>query len=419
VTQLATYTLMNRHTPVLDFLYDLQQENFVEICEVHDLSYAPLMLTARGHEADMDALLCALRLWWGKRIVPASRPHMRQTLGYFYPGTEAMGEDRQGLDRKISQLARVNSGLSLSDQYWISDRDNPVSWDEINYFDNPFANDVGEAFFADDNSPTTALSFDDASPNYTLVGMMQKAWRCVDGRRLLYKSSRLEQQLVNELIATGLYRRLLSEDEFVHYSIEFENDKMYSVCENMLDSVRELVPALHLAHHYGFVDALKNYQGYYPYADALKNAGVPDVGLSLSKMIVGDYLLANTDRHWTNFGAIRNVETLEIERIAPLFDNGNSLYFNQMERFLKGEKVSFEVSHSFCRYPYEQLELVSCLDWFDAAQLEGFGESVEEVLLPLFEWAGQRGIEFVRHIVGDFEARVKTLEELQKDLSAR
>ena len=35
-------------------------------------------------------------------------------------------------------------GLSLSDQYWVRREDDPVEWKDINFFDNPFDEALGE-----------------------------------------------------------------------------------------------------------------------------------------------------------------------------------------------------------------------------------------------------------------------------------
>ena len=41
-------------------------------------------------------------------------------------------------------------------------------------------------------------------------------------------------------------------------------------------------------------------------------------------MYIVDYLMLNTDRHMKNYGIIRNVKTLEWERITLIFDTGTS-----------------------------------------------------------------------------------------------
>lgn len=45
-------------------------------------------------------------------------------------------------------------------------------------------------------------------------------------------------------------------------------------------------------------------------------------------MMVFDALIYNTDRHLTNFGVLRNSRTGELLDMAPVFDNGRSLFFN-------------------------------------------------------------------------------------------
>ena len=65
------------------------------------------------------------------------------------------------------------------------------------------------------------------------------------------------------------------------------------------------------------------YRGYLEAGQAL---GVSNLGRAVSKMIVADHLMANFDRHTHNFGLMREVETLDRYRVAPLFDNGCGFY---------------------------------------------------------------------------------------------
>ena len=52
-------------------------------------------------------------------------------------------------------------------------------------------------------------------------------------------------------------------------------------------------------------------------------------------MIVIDYLLANTDRHYNNFGAIRNANSLEWIGSAPIYDSGTSLWCNTPTKLIR------------------------------------------------------------------------------------
>lgn len=57
-------------------------------------------------------------------------------------------------------------------------------------------------------------------------------------------------------------------------------------------------------------------------------------------MIVCDSIIANTDRHLRNFGFIRDIDTLEW-RFAPLFDSGNSLWYDKDESEVARGDYSF------------------------------------------------------------------------------
>lgn len=52
-------------------------------------------------------------------------------------------------------------------------------------------------------------------------------------------------------------------------------------------------------------------------------------------MMLLDYLIYNQDRHFGNFGAIRDAVTLEWVGFAPIFDSGTSLWFDQYASKIK------------------------------------------------------------------------------------
>ena len=89
---------------------------------------------------------------------------------------------------------------------------------------------------------------------------------------------------------------------------------------------------------------------------------------AVSKMIVADHLMANFDRHTHNFGLMREVETLDRYRVAPLFDNGCGFY----SRATTDEHGRYLwEAHPFRPYPSQQLALVEDLSWYDSSSLTG------------------------------------------------
>ena len=195
---MAEYTLMNKNHPVVSFRYDRDIHAVVKVVDVHDLRYAPVAL------ADSKGIVTrrALNDWWRRRAIPASRHQIQQLL------------DSLNLNSTL-ELAEENFGLSLSDRYWINDSKNPLKWEDVNFFDNDFTDDLGMLTLGQESSGNPNLM----SPNSTLGGDLNKKWKIVNGKRFLVKggTGSTQQEVLNEVVATALYTRLLSRNDYVPY----------------------------------------------------------------------------------------------------------------------------------------------------------------------------------------------------------
>lgn len=60
-----------------------------------------------------------------------------------------------------------------------------------------------------------------------------------------------------------------------------------------------------------------------------------------------DYLLSNTDRHMNNISVVRNPDTLEILGMAPIYDSGNSMFYNISYDNLDKIHLDDIITHSF------------------------------------------------------------------------
>ena len=70
-------------------------------------------------------------------------------------------------------------------------------------------------------------------------------------------------------------------------------------------------------------------------------------------MLCLDYLIENSDRHYGNFGFIRDVNSLKFLGPAPLFDNGTSLWCESLNSEI-GTELSAIVSFPWSRVRYEE-----------------------------------------------------------------
>lgn len=272
------------------------------------------------------------------------------------------------------ELAEENFGLSLSDRYWINDNRNPLRWKDINFFDNDFSDDLGMLTLGQESSGNPNL----ISPNSTLGGDLNKKWKIVDGKRILVKggTGSTQQEVLNEIVATALYSRLLDKGDFVPYFLLEENGRIYSACENMLGPDEELVTA------YDVISAGKKSNSMSDFdflVESYKGLGLENVEESLSKMFTCDYILANQDRHWRNFGVIRNVETLEFTRLAPIFDNGTSLWCHAYNILAEDSYIAKPFGPKDMA-PDKQLSLFRDYSWFDRGKLVGFPLEAKEIL---------------------------------------
>ena len=105
-----------------------------------------------------------------------------------------------------------------------------------------------------------------------------------------------------------------------------------------------------------------------------ESLGITDAQKSLDKMLTLDYIISNEDRHYNNFGAVRNAETLEWVGMAPIYDIGTSLWHTTPMVGSATDCRPFRKTHA------EQIKLAKDLSWFDYEMLNGVGDEIIEIL---------------------------------------
>ena len=91
-------------------------------------------------------------------------------------------------------------------------------------------------------------------------------------------------------------------------------------------------------------------------------------------MLTLDYIISNEDRHYNNFGAVRNAETLEWLGLAPVYDSGTSLWHTTPYIGSVTNCKPFKKTHN------DQIKLVKDLSWFDIDVLNGLDNEIIEIL---------------------------------------
>ncbi len=294
--------------------------------------------------------------WRIDRLIPLFRPKLNSALF-------SLGVNRREI------LPLHSYWLSLSDHYWIKPMDSDLKWEDVNFFDNAFTGDVGDALFGKFNGNSPDL----CSPDNTTDGCLQKRWIISDGKRFLMKGGEppYYQQPFNEVTASRIMD--IMDIPHIRYSLVWEDGLPYSLCETFTDSENEYVPAWRIINY----RKKPNHKSFYRhYADICKEYGIDDIEHYLDMLIVLDYVIANEDRHFNNFGLLRNSETMGSFSPAPIFDSGTSLAFSKSLEYLYAPFMT----KPFKTDPNEQLKLVTSFDWINFSALESAGDAVREVM---------------------------------------
>lgn len=300
------YTLMHKNIPVADLELDTASGVVTSVGMVHKKSHVPVGISFRKETIDRGAL----NDWWRGRAIPASRQGIREAL----------------LELKLSDsqlLLEKSFGLSLSDQYWICPSGFDLRWEQVNFFDNSFSEDVGNILFGK-GSGSDKINF--ISPDNTSDGWLKKKWVMMDGKRCLMKGGNgaTWQEPYNEVLASRIMERL--HIPHVSYTLLVEDDYPYSVCEDFITPETELVSAWYVMQTRKKQNHVSVYRHY---LDCCEQLDIPNVREMLDRMITLDYLIVNEDRHQNNFGVIRRADTLEYLGAAPIYDSGTSLWFDK------------------------------------------------------------------------------------------
>ena len=303
----VNYTLIHKNIPVADLTLDEATGSIQRIDALLHGEHLPVGVSVRHGAADR----AALNDWWEDRSIPASRSGVREAL-------ETLGVASSKL------LLTRCYGLSLSDHYWIKPANSELTWHDVNFFENPFSEDVGDALFG---IPPKKEGFDFSSPDNTTDGFLKKRWKILDGKCYLIKagSPPFLQQPFNEVIASKVAGWLGI--PHIPYTLLWDDGVPYSVCEDFVTPDTELIPAWRVMQIQKKENQTSVYQHYRNCCEAL---GVPNVAHALDQMIVLDYLIANEDRHLNNFGLLRNPDTQEWLGPAPIYDSGSSLGYDKV-----------------------------------------------------------------------------------------
>lgn len=279
---------------------------------------------------DMDVSSTGIIKWLKRRVIPKNRRFVDEILKTL--GLSA--NDTKG-------IIDVCKGLSLNDSYWVVPKDFNGKFKDYNLYENRFSEILSLVAYTGTGHSHKVFT---TSPELTTNGMLPKAWRFIENDGIyLYKGGtdgavNTGNEPYSEYYATQIAETMGL--DCVKYDLEKWKGILASKCKLFTDIDTAFVPVGRIITDGGISDCLNYY----------KEQG--DVFYEhLKSMLVFDAVIYNEDRHFGNFGVLRNNHTGEVFSPAPIYDNGLSLFnfampedFNNLEEYANTRTTPYGVS---------------------------------------------------------------------------
>lgn len=241
--------------------------------------------------------------WWSMRAIPETRTDTRERLraaGCYTP--------RQYLTK--------NLGLSFTDTYWIRPAGSRLRYEDVRY------------------------GYD---RNASLGGQTEKYWDTDRQAPALYKDCYryFGQQAVNEAFATMIHTLQKTKIPFTDYLAIVRDDRSVSCeCDAFTSDKVEFVSAYEILQS---GEAPEVTPAYDRYIAICAQHGISRAVMQefLDYQTMTDFIISNTDRNLTNFGVLRDTDTMRFLSPAPIFDSGDSMFLrdNKLTPYVR-EKLS-------------------------------------------------------------------------------
>lgn len=305
------FYLMHKNSPVVLLQIDLITGSIMRISEERESDLIPL----GGQMSNQN-----FKKWWENRAVPSTRKGVQAALNF--------------LDiSSTKSLLVANLGLSLTDHYWIKPIDSDFTWEQVTLYTNDFSDSIGEFQFTQQEQIFDLTGKTTFCPSASLQGELKKKWLIGDdGTRFLAKGNHglSCQQSLNEVFASEIHCRQ-GIVPYVDYKLTTidtnEGSSIGCISKNFTTTNIEFIPAYEVNLSCKKRNDCSEYEFF---IQVCTQNGLDEnyVRKFLEYQIMTDFVISNTDRHFNNFGVLRDSNSLKFVSMAPIYDSGNSLFWD-------------------------------------------------------------------------------------------
>ena len=341
---------------------------------------------------DLELTDDGLVKWLQRRVIPKNRAYVAEILKTYGLSVN----DTKG-------IIDVCKGLSLNDSYWVVPQGFTGTFAQYNLYENRFSEILSLVAYTGIGQSDAAFT---TSPELTTNGMLPKAWRFIEGEGIyLYKGGTFGAANTGNEPYSEFYASQVAQAmglDAVAYELENWKGILASRCKLFTDINTAYIPIGRIVREGGLKACLEYY----------RQLG-PEAYEQIKSMLVFDAMIYNEDRHFGNFGVLRDNHTGKVTGAAPVFDNGMSLFnfampedFQDLDSYAKTRGTAYSVSfESVCqevRGPIQARQL---------RKLIGFTFHRH----PRLNWPEYRLEAIERHL----QKRVRQLLELAPELRRR
>lgn len=255
-------------------------------------------------EQDIDARINNLNNfyhWCSSRVLSLDRKYAKEILN-------SIGMAQAVTDQDRAEISLSYHCVSLTDVYWVKKKEEILSFQDINLYDNPLKEAIVELSLR--GKPMTVTNRE-LAPDLSTKGCFPKAWIRRNGGFLLLKDGG-EDAVKREVLASKIcqhfafrqvkYQESIYAGEKVTQS-EIVTSKRYSIVSKMAFDIYACNHDLDTIEECKKIDSMTYYG-----------------------MNIIDYLVGNTDRHPENWGFLIDNETNRYVSLYPIMDFNQSFY---------------------------------------------------------------------------------------------
>lgn len=237
--------------------------------------------------------------WCASRVLSLDRKYAKEILN-------SIGMAQAITDRDRAKISLSYHCVSLTDLYWVKEKEETISYDEINLYDNSLNEAVVELSL---RGKSMTVTNQELAPDLSTRGCFPKAWIRKGDTFVLLKDGG-EETVKREVLASRIsqcfdFKQVAYQEDFYDgekvSASRIVTSKQYSMVSKMAFQIYAVNHDLDVLEECIRVDK-KTYYG----------------------MNILDYLIGNTDRHPENWGFLVDNQTNEYLSLYPIMDLNKS-----------------------------------------------------------------------------------------------